>query len=285
MIPQNIKWGWLHEQEDRETLLNTASPTSNILAMRGEFDDQDHYILADVLEANLRVENQANQGSCRGQSGSAAAETCNIIASGDRSQQFSAQYIYIETQKLDGIRGDNGATIQNGITVMERGVCPEELWPYPNPVHYQTSPPDHSIEECRAEAAKFRIRKHYDLRDYEAARTFLASNQGPIDTGIVWTESMADNNGETIEEYSGRKIGGHATLMARLSRRKDRSGRPYIGLLNSWSIRWGKRGWKDVSPTAWNQFSRDRNNVLIGVSDMEIPKPRPWDFVKRPVTH
>ncbi len=285
MIPQNIKWGWLHEQEDRETLLNTASPTSNILAMRGEFDDQDHYILADVLEENLRVENQANQGSCRGQSGAAGGETCNIIASGDRSQQFSAQYIYIETQKLDGISGDNGATIKNGITVMERGVCPEELWRYPNPVHYQTSPPDHSIEECRAEAAKFRIRKHYDLRDYEAARTFLASNQGPIDTGILWSESMADSNGETIEEYSGRKIGGHATLMASLSRRKDRSGRPYIRLLNSWGKRWGKGGWKDCSPTAWNQFSRDRNNVLIGISDMEIPKPRPWDFVKRPVTH
>lgn len=285
MIPQNIKWGWRHEEEDREKLLQTAASTASILAMRGEFDDRDHYELADVLQEFLRVENQANQGSCRGQSGSAAAETCNIIASGDRTLQFSAQYLYIETQKLDGIRGDNGATIQNGITVLERGICPEEFWPYPNPVHYQTSPPVHTLAECQEAAKQFRIRKHYDLRDYEAARTFLASNQGPIDSGILWTESMADSAGETIEEYSGRKIGGHATLMARLSRRKDRSGRPYIGLLNSWGKRWGKLGWKDCSPTAWNQFSRDRNNVLIGVSDMEIPMPRPWNYVKRPVTH
>lgn len=285
MIPQNIKWGWRHDEEDQETLLMTAAPTSAVLAMRGEFDDRDHYDLADVLAECLRVEDQANQGSCRGQSGSAGAETCNIIASGDRTLQFSAQYLYIETQKLDGIRGDNGATIQNGITVLKRGLPPEKFWPYPNPVHYQTSPPKYTLAECHEAAKDFRVEKHYDLRDYEAARTFLASNQGPIDSGIIWTESMADGDSETIEEYGGRTIGGHATLLACLSRRKDRNGRPYIRLLNSWGKRWGKRGWKDVSPTAWNQFSRNRNNVLIGLSDMKIPTPRPWNYRQRPVTH
>lgn len=284
MIPQGIKWGWLHDREERETLLQLAASTASITAMRGEFDDQDHYKLADVLVQSLRVHNQGSQGSCRGHSGTAGMETCLIIAGGDRQQQLSPQFFYIETQRLDGIRGDKGSTVQNGIVLMKQGVCPEELWPYPNPVEYQTSPPTHSIEECRKAGERYRIQKHYDLRQYEAARTFLASNQGPIDTGIIWTESMA-GGGQTIEEYSGRAIGGHATLMACLSRRKDRQGRPYIRLLNSWGSSWGDRGWKDVSPTAWNQFSRDQRNVLIGISDMENPTPRPWDFVRRPVTH
>ena len=286
MIPLGVKWGWRHDVEDRDTLLNSAAATSSVLAMRGHYDDQPHEKLADFLRANLRVHNQGSQGSCRGHSGTAGLETCLIIAGGDHQLQLSSQYFYIQTQRLDGIQGDRGSTIQNGIKLMrERGCCPEEFWPYPQPVNYQTAPPGRTLQECHDAATPFRIRKHYDLREYEAARAFLASNQGPIDTGIIWTESMASAHSPTIESYGGREIGGHAALGACLSRRLDSSRRPYIWILNSWGDNWAQRGWKECSPAAWNQFSRDRRNVLIGISDMENPTPRPWDFVRRPVTH
>lgn len=286
MIPAGVKWGWRHDVEDRDELLNSAAPTSDVMAMRGEYDGKPHAQLADFLRKHLRVHNQGSQGSCRGHSGSAALENCLIIAGGDVQLQLSPQYFYIQTQRLDGITGDRGSTVQNGIKLMrERGCCPEEFWPYPQPVKYQTSPPRHSLQECHEAATPFRIRKHYDLREYEAARTFLQSNQGPIDSGIIWTQSMAASGGSTVESYGGSEIGGHATLFPCLSSRLDQSGRPYIWCLNSWGLNWGQKGWKEISPTAWNQFSRDRRNVLIGVSDMENPTPRPWDFVRRPVTH
>ncbi|MBK8583847.1 MAG: hypothetical protein IPL86_19160 [Flavobacteriales bacterium] len=285
MIPQNIKWGWRHDVENTDRLMNGCSPENHVRAMRGNYDGDDHQKLADILRADLRVQNQGSQGSCRGNSGSSALEASLIISGGDTALQLSAQFFYIECQKIDGIRGDHGATVEGGIQLMEDVGCPpEELWLYPNPVKYETSPPQHSLAECKEAATRYRTRKHYDCRSYETARTFLESNQGPIDSGILWTESMA-GPGETIESYSGGIIGAHATLLACLSTRKDKDGRPYIDLLNSWGKEFGRKGWKSVSPTAWNQFSRNPQNILIGVSDMENPTPRPWDFVKRPVTH
>lgn len=281
-IPPGIKWGWRSDVEDRDSLRASCADRNAVAMLAGQYSDDNEELSARIRDV-MRVHNQGSQGSCRGHSGSSAAEVCLLIASGEISTQLSPQFFYIETQKIDGIRGDAGSTIYGGIKLLETvGCCEDALWPYPQPVKYQTRPPQTTIAACRQNAAAFKTRKHYDLPDYDSARTFLASGQGPIDIGIAWRKSM---NSAVVSEYSGPAGGSHAVLLSCLSRRKDRSGRPFIWLLNSWGANWGNDGWSEISPATYDGFRRARGNVMVGVSDMESPTPRPLDFLRNPVTH
>lgn len=281
-IPDGIKWGWREDLEDRDRLLSGCADRRAVTALAGQYGNDNEALSARIRDL-MRVHNQGGQGSCRGHSGSSVAEVCMLIASGEILTQLSPQFMYIETQRIDRLSGDVGSTIQGGVQLLETvGCCSADLWPYPQPVRYQTRPPQHSVQECRDDAAKYRTRKHYDMPDYDTARTFLASGQGAIDIGILWRESM---NQKVVETYSGSGGGYHAVLLACLSKRKDRRGRPYVWLLNSWGDRWAQSGWNEISPATYDGFRRTRNNVMVGISDMESPTPRPLDFLRNPVTH
>lgn len=259
--------GWRIDLEKFDVL--AALPDEQpVLAMRGSYNE----VSVDPRSV-LRVENQGSVGSCQGHSISSACEWCYIIATQDSKLQLSRAYGYYETQRLDGISGDRGSTIEGGIRLAtEFGICREELWPYSG--RYEPTRP-RPIEELRKDAATYKIGKSYKLTSYDGIRTFLGSGQGAVHLGITWNSSV---DGALINNYSGASGGGHAIGLYSLSDRKDSQGRPFCWMMNSWGKNWGNGGWAEWSPNAISQMLASRWAVFIGVSDMPNVKPREFSL-------
>lgn len=257
--------GWRIDLENFSNILQYRND-DEVMAMRGAYKE----VLLDPRKA-LRVENQQSLGSCQGHSISSTCEWCYVIESGgDTTLQLSRAYGYYETQRLDGISGDRGSTIDGGINLAMQGICEEGLWPYKN--QYDPTRP-RPIEELRANAAKYKIGQKYRLTSYEAIRTFLGSGQGAIHLGIMWNDSV---DRPLVNSYSGSRGGGHAIGLYALSDRKDAQGRPYCWMMNSWGTNWGSQGWAEWSPTAIDQMTRTQYSTFVGISDMPNVKPREW---------
>lgn len=223
-----------------------------------------------------KIHNQAQQGACRGHSGTSNGEMCFNIATG-AVQQFSRQAFYIWTQRKDGITGDRGSTIGGGEWIAKNvGFCLESLWPYTG--KYVTKPPGDEAA-CKADAAKRKIRTTAAMRSYADCFKWLSAGLGGIDIGIIWNASM--HNRGVIESYnpSGRG-GGHAVAFLGYSTRKDAKGRSYLWLVNSWGTAWGQGGYAEVAPAAIDAMFTSKYTVCRGMSDMagEDLRPRPVNF-------
>lgn len=255
--------GWRIDLEKFDAL--AALPNEDaVLAMRGSYEE----ISLDP-RAIMKIENQGQVGACQGHSISSCTEWCYVIATRGETQQLSRAYGYYETQRLDGISGDRGSTIEGGIRLAtEYGIPEESLWPYSG--RYDPTRP-RPIEELRANAAKYKIGKSYKLASYDAIRTFLGSGQGAVHLGITWNSSV---DAAVVNNYSGAQGGGHAIGLYALSDRKDSQDRPYLWMQNSWGKGWGNDGWAEWSPNAISQMLKSRWAVFIGVSDMPNVKPR-----------
>jgi hypothetical protein len=261
------KFGYRFDLEDRHELLMTSTPLPEDL-MRGfaepeEIDPRPWH----------RIENQGSMGSCQGHALSSVCEMAYHITTGNVIQ-FSPLYAYLGTQELDGLLGrDVGSTIEGGLRlVREKGICPLEFMPYPNPVRYTSRIP----QEARDAARPFKIRSHTFCKSYADVYQFLASGQGGVSIGIGWGNFDSDG---LVETYRiGR--GGHAVALLGYSKRQAADGRKYLWLANSWATSWGVNGWAEVSPRAIDQMFQASYTVMIGMSDLETPKPRYVDFSK-----
>ena len=264
-MPVQSVGGWRIDLEDFD-YLHSLSGEDEVMALCGSYNE----VSFDPRKV-LRIENQGPVGACQGHSISSGCEWIYILATGDTKLQLSRAYGYYESQRIDRLLGaDRGSTIQAGVNLaMEKGICPEELWPYQH--RYAPTPP-RPLEELYAAAAKYRIAKSVRLTSYEAIRTFLGSGQGMVHLGIPWGPSV---NKAVVSSYSPGS-GGHAIGLYSLSERKDSQGRPWAWMMNSWGINWGNEGWAEWSPTAIEQMLRQRWAVFIGISDMPQVKPREW---------
>lgn len=266
-MPVRNVGGWRIDKEDFD-YLHSLSGEDEIMALCGSYNE----VLMDPRKV-LRIENQGPVGACQGHSISSGCEWIYILVTGDTKLQLSRAYGYYESQRIDRLLGsDRGSTIQAGVKLaMEKGICPEELWPYVN--RYAPTPP-RPLEELYAAASKYRIAKSTRLTTYEAIRTFLGSGQGMVHLGIPWGPSV---DKAVVPSYSGGD-GGHSIGLYALSERKDSQGRPWVWMMNSWGSNWGNEGWAEWSPAAIEQMLRQRWAVFVGISDMPEVKPREWSL-------
>lgn len=257
--------GYRHDLERRAQLVATSIEFRSLVQGRysapTEIDPRPYH----------RVEDQGQQGACQGHALSSVCEHCYHIATGEPIQ-FSRQWCYIETQRIDKLVGrDQGSTIDGGRELASTlGVCREELWPYPG--RYVTTPPDR--EACLQDAAQYRIRSHSVCRSYADVYEYLASGLGGVEIGISWGLEPRDG---VIDRFVAGG-GGHAVCFLGYSARKDSQGRNYLWLLNSWGTSWGANGWAEVAPAAVDQMARHAWTVMIGLSDLTTPKPRPVNW-------
>lgn len=224
-----------------------------------------------------RIEDQGAMGSCQGHALSSVCEMAYHIATGDVIQ-FSRMFAYLTSQEVDGIRGrDVGSTLAGGRkAAMEYGCCPEDQFPYPNPVRYSANIPTHAYGAAKL----YRIQSSSVIRSYQDAFGFLASGQGGVEIGIAWPEDLRPNPDGCIEAYrpTGRD-GGHAVCFLGYSRRIDGQGRNYLWLANSWGVgHWSADGWAEVSPSVVDQMAAYQGNVMVGLSDLSTPTPRRIDW-------
>lgn len=259
--------GYPIELEDRE-FIRSLPNESPVLAMRGTFQE----IRLDAKQI-LQVENQARQGSCAGHSLSSILEWCYAIATGGDRIQLSRAMAYYETQRIDGIRGDNGSTIAGGCKLaVETGVCREELWRYP--ANYSPSRPS-NFEEIKADAANYKVKTRIRMTSYDGIRTFLGAGLGGVHGGWNWNSSFEKKVVETFNPTN--RDGGHSEATICLSTKEDSNGRPFVWVLGSWGKGFAEAGWQEVSPTCLQQMLKHPNTVLVGLSDMSNIKPRKFD--------
>jgi len=178
-------------------------------------------------------------------------------------EQLCRQWAYIRGQMVDGIRGDNGATISGVVrAAMDDGICRDALSPYTG--RYYTSFP----AACAAEAKQHRLRSSAKLRSYDECAAFLRSGTGAIIFGTSCVRSIMDSRG-TIESLSGGSAGGHAMPWVSCTERKDSRGRNYLDMPQSWGRSYGDNGWAQWAPSCVDQVCRDPQSEVIGVSDLQ----------------
>jgi hypothetical protein len=265
-MPVRNLGGWRIDKEDFD-YLHSLSGEDQIMALCGSYTE----VAIDPRKV-MRIENQGPVGACQGHSISSGCEWIYILVTGDTTLQLSRAYGYYESQRIDGLLGrDAGSTIQAGVKLaMEKGICPEVLWPYQN--KYAPTPP-RPIQELYDAAAKYKIAKSVRLTSYDAIRTFLGSGQGMVHLGIPWNSSV---DKAVVPSYYGGNSGGHSIGLYALSDRKDSQGRPYLWMMNSWSESWGNHGWAEWSPDAISAMLKQQWAVFVGISDMPEVKPREW---------
>lgn len=290
------KLGYRYDLEDREFIKRFSSSFS--LRMYGDEPEE-----IDV-RTWWRIRNQANQGSCRGHSLAANARYCARAAAGEldldgdgivdeiKDDDFSPQWCYVQSQKQNNIRGDNGATIDGGIKVgLDLGIAREAVWPYPNPVRYDTNIPAGAMQD--AQKFKFARYTKFDPGDFQSVKTWLATGQGGIDWGKSWPLPFLDNclvDGAINDRVS---LGGHATAilgyikagtllreLPNLSRYlKDEAADIFIGV-NSHGTGAQHKGFYYLTERGLAACMRHKWTEVIGWSDMSVPRKRNVDFTK-----
>ena len=231
----------------------------------------------------FQIRNQGGQGSCRGHSLAAVTEAVMLMAAGaidldgdgedyERGRiddRFSPQWCYIVTQQHDGIRGDRGSTMMGGVkTASQDGICPELVWPYPQPVYYETRIP----EGARDAAIKYKLRRYKRFKEGEEEQIieWIGSGQGFIDIGMQWPPRFNNN---VIDRVAFLGRGGHAT--AGLGYIMEDGIVYYVGV-NSHSERAQDKGYYYITRRGMRELLKHPSTVVIGFSDMEYPAVRPF---------
>lgn len=275
--------GYDIDKEDREQILSTGVSIDewfrNFRTPSETFAYPESVNALDWIE----TENQGQIGTCAGHGGTTVGEGVFALAAGGKAPTFSPWAHFWLAQKRDGIRGDNGATIAGCIWVGENiGYVPKSHCP-PYPKSYR-----HGwvvTDEMREAAAPWKLKKHIDVRGYEASLRFLKNGQGFIHHGSRWTRAM-DGPGDKIHDFHGPQRndqhgGGHSVCIVGWSAllcpccQKN-----YLIVHNSWTRQWGNDGAKYMCAKAYDDMSADRLTVLQGLSDIATPRgPRTLEIV------
>ena len=253
--------GWAQERENYESIARDS-----IVLSYADMSDSD--LPESVVPTEWTItEDQSNQGACRGHSLSSGMEQCHVRMGGEIIQ-LSRACAYYMTQRIDGISGDRGSTIDGGFKLAKQGICLESDWPYPS--RY-----DPRIPAGYENFVKYRIAGHSPINSYDDAIKHLGL-VGPVDIGIMWGSEIDQQVSRTgiISTYTGNGGGGHAVLIGGYtSKNWDGSAlsEPHLILYNSWSTRWGRQGECLVTKRAFNAMASHRWSVMGG----HIPEGHP----------
>lgn len=273
--------GYRFDKEDIAALqANAVSDEILSMAMAGDWEIPQSIDWIDIL--NLK--NQGGEGSCQGQGLAGAGEGLHYRRTG-KMVEFSADFAYYRSQAYDGIRGDQGSTLNGGRQVAEReGFLLETLMPYRD-----TYAPNSIPDGWKEAAAPYRISKYAILKTYRDIVEWQARNLGEVWWGIRWAPREGPQ-GEVRSGSIGR--GGHAVQLAgwggsRFPVRFTSDGLPeWLWTRNSWKLQAKEislRGWSRWYRSAIESYLQDRYTVCVGISDMNQLKPSTCDWLEKRV--
>lgn len=261
----NRVFGYRHDLEDH-AFIRSLPETQWRSLFKASYDKPLDRAVRDRFKIQIPIENQASQGACVGHGGTTGAEFNELLQTGECTP-LSRQAAYIWAQEATGIRGDSGASITGLATqAMRRGFCVEELWRYTG--RYDTLPPGgrEQLQRCIADAAGRKLERFERLGNYADIAQWLQTGQGAVLAGIPWYSGFNQKSG-VINSASGRFLGYHCIPWLWQTDRTHGS-RNYLELPNSWGHDWGNGGWGEMSPALIDWFFRDRNTVVVGMSNM-----------------
>lgn len=288
------KLGYRPDLERRDLIAAGSAPFA--LRIRGEGQDVDP-------RERFWIRDQGNQSSCRGHSLRACGLFSAIATAGEADldgdgrtgekddDDISPQWCYVESQKADGIRGDEGATIFGGIEVGKGGMCRESLWPYTG--RYETRPADPAAAVEDARQFTFARYTQFERGDVDAMDAWLSTGQGAIDWGKMWPLPFQEGCLVDSGIREGRNLGGHATAIIGRTRAgkiaaeipalrrylRDEAAWIYIAA-NSHGTRAQHQGYYFLTRRGLEACSAHRWTEAIGWSDLTVPRRREIDFTK-----
>lgn len=201
---------------------------------------------------------QLRQGACAGHAGARMMIICFFLMTG-RVLAFSRAAAYYLAQKHDGIRGDNGSTL-DGIqwVLTQHGLCLEREWMYPT--NYDPTEP-RPIPNYG-----FKLVASKPTSDPGEVRAWLDIGL-PVQDGITWNAEVAQS---IVTNYTGsRPEGGHSTTLWL------KNGENYLRD-NSWGA-WDGDGCNENTPKALDQQVRFGGNthILYAPEQMIYPELAP----------
>lgn len=248
--------GWRRETEDRALLRSMSVPFKVYGAVKGP-KSWSH-------KSWLRIEDQNPLQSCYGHAGSSCLEVLNYISTGGEVVQISRMYVYVMGQRVDGIRGDQGAQITGGITSLKRdGGCAEDLMPYTG--RYFDTVPSAAIQDGK----KHLLKNVTKMTDIEQMDAYLRTGTGVILMGITCDDSVYQCRADgVIDKPWGEDHGGHALCLIAI----DEDGN-YEGP-GSWGVKYANKGWTTWTRKRMTGVLRDPNQEVFGVSDFQYGPTR-----------
>ena len=186
------------------------------------------------------VEDQGDLGSCTAQALAGAVEFVDLQDPGYRD--VSRLFIYYNERVLiDTVNEDSGAYLRDGIkTLVQHGVCSEELWTYD--ISKFTDAP---TPECYIDAEKHQITHYFRIKTLDEMKACLADGYPFVFGFMVYPSFMTEKVEKTgvvnmpscIERYSRNPIGGHAVMAVGYDDLSER-----FLVRNSWGTEWGMSG-------------------------------------------
>jgi hypothetical protein len=174
--------------------------------------------------------------------------------------ELSPRFVYSESKKIDGLPGSEGTTIRASMRVLEKtGVCQEKFWPY-SP-HQKDQPK----AGAKKNAQKFRIMTYARILSLNELRLSLTSI-GPVVLGIEVFKGMINAKAGLVPlpKAGETSLGGHAICAVGYDDEKK-----LVKFKNSWSAKWGQKGFGYLPYTYIEQYMRDAWSSV----DIEDPNP------------
>jgi C1A family cysteine protease len=185
--------------------------------------------------------NQGQLGSCTANAIAGALQFLETKEGAAAPVMPSRLFVYYNERALEGSVGsDSGAQIRDGIkTVVKRGFCSEELWPY-DIRKFADKPP----ERCYRAALKDRVSQYLRLDHTVLVQLLTCLASGfPFVFGFSVYESfesprVASTGVVQMPRMGERVLGGHAVVACGYDMKASR-----FTVRNSWGGRWGIGGY------------------------------------------
>lgn len=265
--------GLRRDLENRGDLVSMQSPAPRLAAV-------DIDVLPNSLGVAdwMQIENQANQGSCQGHAQSSCLEL-SAYHQTKKVIQYNRQFAYLATQKLDGIRGDNGSTMTGGAkSAMQNGIPLEETWPYSRSGYprggYQAIPAALWEEAKKTTLVGYRV-----LESAKEVLEWLANGVGGVAIGIDWNGSCSPNSKGQITSYRFNG-GGHALgILDWIKEFGLVNGLPWFDMFNSWG-EWGYKGRAFIHPEVMDLWCKRAEVLGYGVLKNDDFQPQEFDWLQ-----
>ena len=180
------------------------------------------------------VYDQGNLGSCT------ANALCGVIGFEEPTIKGSRLFLYYnERMLINTVNTDSGAYLYDGIaTLKEYGICQESEWEY-DITKFADKPP----EECYKNALSYTALQVQNISNNMTQMKYCLINNDPFVVGIAIFSSfesiqVARTGMVPMPTRKDKLLGGHAVVCVGY----DDTKKVWI-MRNSWSSRWGNRGY------------------------------------------
>ena len=239
--------------------------------IKDRFDDRDYLMRAylpvvklpkkvDHTQKRSPVRDQGDEGVCVGFAVASGMKEYQEFLDYQKLVLLSPRFVYSEAKKIDGMPGLEGTTIRASMQVLKNiGICQEKFWPY------QPHQKDKPKVGAKVNAQKFLIITYARILNLNELRLSLFS-KGSCVLGVEVFEGMLKTKTGVVPlpKKNETSLGGHAIAACSYDDEKK-----LIKFKNSWSTRWGDKGFGYLSYEYIQRYMMDAWSSV----DIEDPNP------------